>query len=330
MKKGPEENRFEGIMWGPSGHQLIAEKAEKLLTDKAANKVKEILSPLANGSLRTISTWADIIKHHKPKPTDDPDTIQFLKDFPNDIHARWHFVDLPLEVTGYDRLLYPTFTREDDIVEILNRCINVLLGKDSIMSKLNALRWITHLVGDIHQPLHVGCGYIDETGEKPRLNFNPEFILANNLSSDHGGNFIILSEESEKELNLHSYWDGMSGFQEHKDDELNNIIFTENQKEIVDLIITTLKNDQKNLLIEEVQEVKKIDQWSKDWATESLVKAREAYQSIVITEKISERKFRVEWEGKESYEKRCLPIVEGQIKLASQRLAETLNKIFEA
>lgn len=325
MKSSSLHQNFS-LEWGPRGHQLIAQAAEQLLTEKASNSVKNILSKLENASLRSIAIWADLIKSNPPN---DDDTTQFLKNYPKKVNEKWHFVDLPLEATAYDRALYPTFTRQDDIVQIINRSINVLLDKDSMMSKLNALRWTTHLVGDIHQPLHVSCGYIDESGMKPTLNFNPEYIQCHNLSSDQGGSFIILSKDSEKELNLHSYWDGMLGFKESTNIELADTTWAENEEALVHRIIDTIKSSEKKLFIDEVYESVTIDQWAAGWATESLAKAREAYKTIEIESKITDRKFRVAWEGKEKYELRCLPIVKEQLQIAIQRLANLLNTIFQ-
>jgi hypothetical protein len=325
MKSSSFRQNFS-LEWGPRGHQLIAQAAEQLLTEKASNAVKNILSTLENANLKSIAIWADLIKSNPPN---DDDTTQFLKDYPKKVSEKWHFVDLPLEAAAYDRTLYSTFTRDDDIVQILNRSINVLFDKDSMMSKLNGLRWITHLVGDIHQPLHVGCGYIDESGAKPILNFNPEYIQSHNLSSDQGGNFIILSKDSEKELNLHSYWDGMLGFKEPTNIGLADTTWTENEEALVNQIINTIKSSEKKWFIDEVYESATIDQWAAGWATESLAKAREAYKTIVIESKISDRKFRVAWEGKEKYETRCTPIVKEQLQKAIQRLAKLLNTIFQ-
>lgn len=323
MKEISEINLFNNISWGNTGHQLIAATAEKLLSENVFTVISKILKPIGNNHLKDIAIWADQIKYSNPK---DPDSIQFIKDFPGRGKA-WHFVDLPLGADAYDRNLYPEFTREDDIVQTINRCIDVLLDKNSSMSKLNALRWLTHLVGDIHQPLHVGCGYIDETGEKSRLNFDPKFILENNLSSDHGGNFIILSKELENELNLHSYWDGMLGFEEPADIALGNTGITKQEAEIVDLLVTTLKNNERPLT-NQIHGADTTGRYAKDWATESLGKAREAYKTIEIESKLVNKKFRVSWEGKEKYEIRCEPIVKEQIQLAAQRLSIILNAIF--
>lgn len=311
----------ESAEWGPRGHVLVAQTAQELLNDEARRAVKEILKPIGPLGLGDIATWADVIKHSIPN---DRDSRDFINAFP-DRGERWHFVDLPLQAEAYDRSLYSRFTREDDVVQMINLSVRVLQGKDKTFSQLNALRWLTHLVGDIHQPLHVACGYVDETGDQPKLTGDPDYIANHKLVSDRGGNNLVLSPAGTKELNLHSYWDGMLGFRESQ--ASLDASATESETQLVAALLAEWPPAESTPSLASPNEETALADGVAAWATESLKKARTAYQSIVIAEKLRPNKYRVEWEGKEAYEKRCLPVVEAQLKLASQRLADLLNRV---
>ena len=94
------------------------------------------------------------------------------------------------------------------MVHTLVECIHILTAKSKKFSKPNALRWMVHLAGDIHQPLHIACSYVDYTKAKPELVFKRDEILSRNLlqKSDRGGNKILLPIGNKGKA-LHSYWD---------------------------------------------------------------------------------------------------------------------------
>src|SRR5262245_14174381 len=192
--------------WAISRHELIAGVAARLLEQHASAEVARILAPLgAQSSLEDIAGWADQIKGLSADDGGDPDTIQFLTDFPNDASRDWHYVNLPLGVRNYAEAAELGFTREDDVVQMIGESVRVLQGNSNIMSKLNALRWLVHLVGDVHQPIHVGCGFVSTTDNVPQLVRDPQQIIQNNLSHDRGGNNLVLPVSGA--VNLHSYWD---------------------------------------------------------------------------------------------------------------------------
>ncbi len=53
------------------------------------------------------------------------------------------------------------FTRANDIVQMIQQCIDILEAETESphFTRLQALRWLLHLVEDLHQPLHVASGY---------------------------------------------------------------------------------------------------------------------------------------------------------------------------
>jgi len=287
-------------LWGPKRHEYIAMQADKRLTAKAKDAIGEILKPIKQSSLGEIANWADVIKGGGYK--DDAETQQFLKEFPNMVHKQWHFVDLPLGVTSYDSKKYSPFVNETDVVQMIAKCVRVLQGNLEIMSKVNALRWLAHLIGDLHQPLHVGCTYIDFGAENPELISDPEEIIKKSLtkSSDHGGNLLILPLDGD--VTLHSYWDSKIPSSPPS--------------------VTTISEIKINIPDGSP------DKWGEVWAFDTVLKSRIAYQPLKIAGKVG-KKFRLAWESKEAYDKICAPIVTEQLALGSERLAALVNRIFQ-
>ncbi|HEX4327591.1 MAG TPA: S1/P1 nuclease, partial [Burkholderiales bacterium] len=68
--------------WGPEGHAIVAEIAQRRLTPEAAAAVERILG--RGHSLASVASWADDAREAHP------DTYN------------WHFVDIPLAAAAYD------------------------------------------------------------------------------------------------------------------------------------------------------------------------------------------------------------------------------------
>jgi hypothetical protein len=319
--------------WGISRHELIAGTADRLLSPKAKTAVREMLNHLGQSTLKEIAGWADQIKGADPNNV-DPDTKEFLDKFGADVPRSWHYVGLPTGVDSYSRVKYPDFTKDDDVVQMISISIQVLQGTSDHMSKVNALRWLTHLVADIHQPVHVGCSFIDDPNGSPKLEFDPQRIRDLQLKSDRGGNLLILPIEGN--VNLHSYWDSKIPeatptmakahvLVDGKPYELN-----EDNDELKEKRINKLTDEIRNKANSAAENSNNIPlhQLPEQWAFESIVKARSAYQSLAITEKL-EDKYKVSWEGKSAYDARCSGIVSEQMKLAAERLAYVIKNIFE-
>ncbi len=191
--------------WGPLGHRTIATLALEQLEKSnpaAAAKVKEIL---AGESIEDASIWPDDIRHSKMKShsgrfSETPEGKAFTEAHPD--NSSWHYLDLPLDIKTYAQ--DKRFITDNDIVATIGKCIDVLEGKSEFMSKRDALRWLVHLGGDVHQPLHVAAGFFkfDDDG-RATLITSPDEAAKNPDSKDSGGNKLLLT----KDLPLHRYWD---------------------------------------------------------------------------------------------------------------------------
>lgn len=133
-------------VWGPTGHRVTGQVAEKYLTKKAKRNLTRILG---GESLAMISTWMDEVR----------------SDRAYDHMTDWHWVTIPYG-NRYDQT---TKNPKGDIIQTLDRVIAELKsGTLSEKDQANRIRILVHLVGDIHQPLHVG-GRDDKGGNDVKV-----------------------------------------------------------------------------------------------------------------------------------------------------------------
>lgn len=150
----------QALPWGKTGHRVTGLIAEKHLTKKARKNLQKVLG---NETLAEISNYMDFIK----------------SEHSYDHMSPWHYCTIPDDKT-YEEAGTPD---EGDVIVTINRVIDELKSKKfSDEDELFALKMLVHLVGDIHQPLHVG---------------NEE---------DRGGNDVKL-DYFWKSSNLHRVWD---------------------------------------------------------------------------------------------------------------------------
>jgi len=194
------------LAWGDDGHQTVGKIASLRIKPRTAQKIAQILKP--GETLANIASWADSVKERMGKSDPDPDTNAFLQDIAhNEKNREWHYDDLPLNCRNYQTCT--GFTPDNDIVHMLNVCIRTLQGHpdpNHPLSQRNALKLLVHFLGDIHQPLHIGCGFIDVNGPNGTILIarDPELIRQKNLPSDNGANQLIIDNDKKK---LHGFWD---------------------------------------------------------------------------------------------------------------------------
>ena len=146
--------------WGPTGHRVVGLIAEKHLSIKALKNIQKVLG---NETLAEVSNHMDFIKSDNTKRHMSP----------------WHYMTLPDGKT-YQEVGTPD---EGDVFMTINRLQSELISKKfTDEDEAFALKCLVHLVGDIHQPLHVGNG------------------------TDRGGNDVGL-EFFWSKSNLHRVWD---------------------------------------------------------------------------------------------------------------------------
>ncbi|MEY2654756.1 MAG: hypothetical protein RLZZ524_1784 [Pseudomonadota bacterium] len=146
--------------WGQTGHELIADLAQSRLSPAADAEVRRLLARVQAGRLAEVASWAD---EHRTAMT-----------------ASWHYVNLPPETCEYQPAAHCLHGR--CAVEATNRQLAVLALDADDDERLQALRYVVHLVADLHQPLHAG------------------------QAADRGGNTYQIRWERQGS-NLHALWD---------------------------------------------------------------------------------------------------------------------------
>ena len=150
----------EAFGWGATGHRTTGLIAEQYLTAKTKKRISLILE---QESVAIVSTWMDEIRSDS--------TYNFLTD--------WHYTTIP------DGKRYEDVEANPDgkVVMMIEKIIKDLKsGKLTSKQERESLKMLIHMVGDIHQPLHVG---------KP---------------GDKGGNDLKV-KWFRSESNLHRVWD---------------------------------------------------------------------------------------------------------------------------
>ena len=149
------------LAWGAQGHEIVAAIALQDLSPQARGQVARLLgSPVL---LIHDASWADEIRDRRPET------------------GRWHYVDIPLSAPGY--LAARDCSRGDCVVAQIAAAQRVLADpRRTSSARAEALRFLIHLVADIHQPLHA----VD--------------------NDDRGGNQVRITLRGGR-TNLHQLWD---------------------------------------------------------------------------------------------------------------------------
>ena len=148
--------------WGPEGHALVARIAESELTPAVRARVLEILGP--GKTMESVSSWADQVRNSRR------DT------------GPWHYVDIPIDKPRLD--MARDCPKDDCVLAKIEQFRAVLKDPASAPDqRREALMFVIHFVGDMHQPLHCSDNH------------------------DRGGNDVRIVFAN-RPGNLHSLWDG--------------------------------------------------------------------------------------------------------------------------
>jgi len=125
--------------WGDLGHQLVGELAQRQLNLEASARVQELLRDEPVPTLAGVAMWADHLR------ASDPERFKAT--------ARWHYVNMP---EGTCRFVATRDCPAGNCVLGAIEAQSQLLRDptQSIEVRRDALKFIVHFMGDIHQPLH--------------------------------------------------------------------------------------------------------------------------------------------------------------------------------
>ena len=173
--------------WGPSGHRVVAEIAQRHLTRVAQAKVSRLLG---GRTLADVANWPDELRSDprfdKYKPLHFATVKNGLASYRDAEKARCGDLVVAIDAftaflrTGSREALYSVKALSDKSDGAGNSACNP--QETDPISPDTALRFLVHLMGDLHQPLHVG-------------------------GADQGGNKVSVDWMERWKTNLHSTWD---------------------------------------------------------------------------------------------------------------------------
>jgi hypothetical protein len=147
--------------WGATGHRAIGLIADNALRPSTRAAIRGLLGP---DTLAEVGTWADDMR---PDPAFRP-------------FETWHYINWKDGETLANMERNPA----GDLEKALESARTTLCERTKPRAeRADALRWLVHLVGDLHQPLHVGLG-----------------------GPTRGGNNLVVLWFGEP-ANLHEVWD---------------------------------------------------------------------------------------------------------------------------
>lgn len=175
--------------WGKIGHRTVARIAERHLTENAKKQIAQLLGN------QSMVYWANY-----------PDFIKSNPELRNKTSS-WHYLDLPenLNRKDFEELLIQS--SDENIYKRIQLLEEQLKNRKNYSNEeqVKALYFLIHLMGDLHQPLHVG------------------------REEDYGGNKIKISWFG-VETNLHSLWDDeLVDYQKYSYTEFANILDYHNE-----------------------------------------------------------------------------------------------------
>lgn len=154
--------------WGPLGHRLVGRLAAAELTPAAKAETARLLRGEPQPTLAGVANWADELRES------NADLGRRT--------SRWHYVNLAEDDCRYVEAM--DCPNGDCVIEAIRRQTTLLADRrqpDAVRAQ--ALKFLVHLVGDAHQPLHAG------------------------YARDRGGNTVQIQLDGEG-TNLHWLWDG--------------------------------------------------------------------------------------------------------------------------
>jgi len=152
------------LSWGVTGHRTIGKIAAGHLSPQAKAAVHELIG---DTTLAEVSAWADEVRGQPAYRNTAP----------------WHYINLPLGLNFADFEAKVRGMTQDNVYSALQQQERILGSTASTRTqKAEALKFIVHFVGDLHQPMHVS------------------------REEDKGGNTIQLNYDGNG-TNLHALWD---------------------------------------------------------------------------------------------------------------------------
>jgi nuclease S1 len=169
--------------WGPSGHRIVAIIAEQRLSPQAREKIHKLLLD-GKYSIVDISSCADQIRGNpRGNPTPADVMCRSLAGQVPSTNGLWHYIDIPVPTKAKT---LEAFCKEDNCVTArINSFSEILRTSKDDAKRRQALLFLVHFVGDIHQPLHAAERACDHGGNSEHVNFSLDGQKESNVALHH-------------------------------------------------------------------------------------------------------------------------------------------------
>lgn len=169
--------------WSALGHRLVGALAQARLNPKAAAEVAVLLKGEPDPSLAGVATWADALR------STDPERFRAT--------SRWHYINAAAGGCNFD--LARDCPDGNCAVGALEREVAILGDRSQPLdARRDALKWVVHLVGDLHQPLHANSR-TDAGGNRFQISLRTPI-----QPEDYARNRYVNGVQG---TNLHAVWD---------------------------------------------------------------------------------------------------------------------------
>lgn len=196
--------------WGLKGHRVVGAIADIVLARDFPD-TRDRIDDMLGKKLQELATWPDCAKSPTICGPLIPAWARYVDR--NDRHDKFHYTDVPINRNRY--VANTGGTHRNDVVQILRHSVRVLRGNApnngpngiADLLETEAVWVIAHLVGDIHQPMHVGAIFYDETCKR-RVDPNvegaglPNFGIGTKVAETRGGGRLMIGSR-----NMHTLWD---------------------------------------------------------------------------------------------------------------------------
>lgn len=190
-----------GGAWGATGHMTVCEIAYRQLSDAARSGVDEVFG---GRPFPAQCTWPDMVRKTKEYAHTSP----------------WHFINLE---DGEDYFSPGTVSADGDVLQALLDAERTLASRDAAAhERVTALRFLGHLAGDSHQPLHAGRRS-DLGGNRTAVRWFGKRRFKSSMmvkwdgdpeACEGGGRFVdaatgecVVEVVEKSRVNLHKVWD---------------------------------------------------------------------------------------------------------------------------
>ena len=199
--------------WGDQGHKAVAAIAYGLLSEPLQAEVAKILADdpvnaeCGSRSFIEDSVWADKLRQNPAKCASGE---------PWGNTSPWHFLDIPTSAAAYN---HKRDCKTDDCVIGKIKTFEAMVANHSETParRRDALKFLIHFVGDLHQPLHTTSAPFDKANAEKAEQLGAKkgnTCLMKSLPMDRGGNCVDVRYRANtagngegKATELHAFWD---------------------------------------------------------------------------------------------------------------------------